>query len=105
MPDTIMMSLSSMHPSVSGIPCVITSITDIITRYTIDTGINNSEYITITVYMTTVRNNPKIDMPELIVLPDNTCRLCTPAYILYIVAPDAFAKASPLSCPRTVLIM
>ena len=52
-----------------------------------------------------VRNNPKIDMPEPIVLPDNTRRLCTPAYILYIVAPVAFAKASPSSCPRTALII
>lgn len=47
MSGTIMTILSSMHLSVSGIPCVITSTTDIIMRYTIDTGINNSEYITI----------------------------------------------------------
>lgn len=52
MSDTTMMSLSSIHPSVSGIPCVTAPITDIIMRYTIDIGINNSEYIPIKAYMT-----------------------------------------------------
>lgn len=61
--------LSGMHPSVSGTPCVITSTMDIVMRYTIDTGINNSEYITIKTYITTVKNSLKIDIPEPIVLP------------------------------------